>query len=178
MSNDGGHLYLYEALELRSEYDARIKTLKESLPEFKSNRDRGLFSRDDDGQRRPASDFDMTAAREALRMLEFKRRKINNAIQKANFENQISLDGENVNLNEALETRKTLNERIGEYHSQVMASAYERVIYKEGRDIVEKKEITYPDAIRVLDDARRRFRSLNRQLRKSSFEVAVDFKDE
>ena len=26
-------LYLYEALELRSEYDGRIKTLKDCLPE-------------------------------------------------------------------------------------------------------------------------------------------------
>lgn len=178
MPNDRGQLYLYEALELRSEYDARIKTLKESLPEYKSNRERRFFGGDDDGQRRPASDFDMAAARETLRALEFKRRKINSAIQKANFENQISLDGEPVTLNEALETRKTLNERIGETHSQVVASAYERVIYKEGRDIVEKKEISFPDAVKALDDARNRFRQLNRQLRKSSFEVTVNFKDE
>jgi len=33
-------LYLYEALELRSEYDARIKTLKDCLPESKQNKDR------------------------------------------------------------------------------------------------------------------------------------------
>ena len=40
-------LYLYEALELRSEYDARIKTLKDCLPESKQNRDRFSFTRDD-----------------------------------------------------------------------------------------------------------------------------------
>jgi len=38
-------LYLYEALELRSEYDARIKTLKDCLPESKQNRDRFSFGR-------------------------------------------------------------------------------------------------------------------------------------
>jgi len=42
-------LYLYEALELRAEYDARIKTLKDCLPETKQNRDRFSFGRDDDG---------------------------------------------------------------------------------------------------------------------------------
>jgi hypothetical protein len=40
-------LYLYEALELRSEYDARIKTLKDCLPESKQNRSRFSFSQDD-----------------------------------------------------------------------------------------------------------------------------------
>ncbi|MBU0988703.1 MAG: hypothetical protein KJ823_00780, partial [Proteobacteria bacterium] len=55
-------LYLYEALELRSEYDARIKTLKDCLPESKQNRDRFSFTRDD-GISRPSPDFDLTAAR-------------------------------------------------------------------------------------------------------------------
>lgn len=178
MPDDKKRLYLYEALELRSEYDARIKTLKESLPETKSNRERGFFGRDDDGQRRLSSEFDAAGARAQLRALEFKRRKLNSAIQKANFENQISIDGAEANLNEALETRKALNERIGECHTQVVAAAYERVIYKEGRDIVQKSEVSYSDAIKSLDDARIRFRNLNRQLRKSSFEVTVDFKDE
>ncbi|OGH56411.1 MAG: hypothetical protein A3G34_01840 [Candidatus Lindowbacteria bacterium RIFCSPLOWO2_12_FULL_62_27] len=178
MPDDEKRLYLYEALELRGEYDARIKTLKESLPETKSNRDRGLFGRDEESLRRPSAGFDAVGARAELRALEFKRRKLNSAIQKANFEHQISLDGEAANLNEALESRKSLNERIGELHSQVVASAYERVIYKEGRDIVEKSEVPYPDATRTLDEARVRFRNLNRHLRRSSFEVTVDFKDE
>ena len=34
---------LYEALELRGEYDARIKTLRDCLPEARQNRN--LFSR-------------------------------------------------------------------------------------------------------------------------------------
>ena len=37
-------LYIYEALELRSEYDARIKTLKDTLPETRQNRDRLFYS--------------------------------------------------------------------------------------------------------------------------------------
>jgi hypothetical protein len=59
-------LYLYEALELRSEYDARIKTLKDCLPESKQNRDRFSFTRDD-GMRRPSPDFDVASARKDLR---------------------------------------------------------------------------------------------------------------
>ena len=50
---------LYEALELRGEYDARIKTLRDCLPEARQNRD--LFSRrDNDSSRRPAPGFSVS----------------------------------------------------------------------------------------------------------------------
>ena len=55
-------LQLYEALELRAEYDARIKTLKDCLPETRQNRGKLLFSQDDEVMRRPSSDFDMSEA--------------------------------------------------------------------------------------------------------------------
>jgi len=129
-------LYLYEALELRAEYDGRIKTLKDCLPETRQNRGRSFFSRDDEGMRRPSGDFDLADFRKKLRNLEIKRRKLNSAIQKTNFNYSIDLFGESINLSEALETRKGLNERIGELHSQVVDSAYVKVIYKEGRDTV------------------------------------------
>ena len=60
-------LYLYEALELRAEYDARIKTFKDCLPETKQNRDRWSFSRDDDGRRRRSPDFEVADVRRQLR---------------------------------------------------------------------------------------------------------------
>ncbi len=141
-------LYLYEALELRAEYESRIKTLKDCLPETKQNRDRFSFGRDDAGIRRPSPDFDVASAREDLRNLELKRRKLNSAIQQANFNHFIDFKGDSVNLNEALETRKALNERIGEFHNQVVTSSYQRVIYKEGRDIVEENEISYTDSVK------------------------------
>ena len=113
---------LYEALELRAEYDARIKTLRDCLPESRQNR--GLFSRDSDSSRRPAPGFSVSGAREQLRALEYKRRKLNAAIQRANFEHRLEHEGEDLSLTEALETRKALNERLGELHTQVVDSAY------------------------------------------------------
>ena len=95
-------LYLYEALELRAEYDSRIKTLKDCLPETKQNRERFSFARDDDGIRRPSPDFDVASARKDLRKLELKRRKLNSSIQQANFNHFIDFNGESINLNEAL----------------------------------------------------------------------------
>ena len=59
-----------------------------------------------------------------------------------------------------------------------MSSAYQRVIYKEGRDIVEENEVSYKESSEKLEQARLSFRKLNRLLRKSSFETTVDFQDE
>ena len=87
--------------------------------------DRLFFTRDDDGRRRPSPDFDMAEVRRQLRKLEVKRRKLNSAIQQANFNNRVDYSAESINLNEALETRKSLNEQIGELHTQVVDSAYE-----------------------------------------------------
>ncbi len=171
-------LFLYEALELRAEYDARIKTIKNCLPETRQNRDKYFLSREDDGRRRPSLEFDLEEARKQLRKLEVKRRKLNSAIQEANFKHRIDIAGDAINLNEALETRKGLNEQIGELHAQVVSSAYQRVIYKEGRDIVEENEMSYTESVKNLEEARLTFRKLNRRLRKASFETSVEFEDE
>ncbi len=171
-------LYLYEALELRAEYDARIKTLKDCLPESRQNRSRLTFSREDEGKRRPSPSFDVSETREQLRKLEFKRRKLNGAIQRTNFECSIDPGGETMNVSEALEARKAINERIGELHTQVVNSAYQRVIYKEGRDIVEESEVPFSECVKNLEEARLAFRELNRGLRRASLETVVDYQDE
>ena len=168
---------LYEALELRGEYDARIKTLRDCLPDSRKNRD--LFSRrEDDFSRRPPAGFSVSGARDQLRALEFKRRKLNAAIQRANFEHRIEHGGDDLSLTEALDTRKALNDRLGELHTQVVDSAYERVLHKEERDIVEENELPYDDCRTRLDEGRVEFRRLNRQIRAASFEVEVEYADE
>ena len=168
---------LYEALELRGEYDARIKTLRDCLPETRQNR--GLFSsQDNDSSRRPAPGFSVAEVRDQLRTLEFKRCKLNAAIQRANFEHRVEHGGDDMSLTEALETRKALNNRLGELHTQVVDSAYERVLHKEERDIVEDNELPYDDCRTRLDEARVEFRQLNRQIRAASFEIEVEYADE
>ena len=171
-------LYLYEALELRSEYDARIRTFKDCLPESRQNRDRSFFSMEDNFRHQPAPDFDVADVRWQLGKLEVKRRKLNTAIQQANFDNRVEFRGESINLNEALEARKELNEQIGDLRSQVVNSACVRIICKEGREIVEKNELSYTECINDLESARLAFRNLNRKLRKASFETLIRFEDE
>ena len=171
-------LKLYEALELRSEYDARIKTLKDCLPETRQNRNAFSLRSEDATNRRPSSGFTVSVAREQLRTLEFKRRKLNTSIQGANFRHHLAYGGASMSLSEALATRKGINDQIGELHTQVVESAYERVIYKEDRDIVETPELPYSECAARLDEARVAFRELNRSIRAASFETAVEYADE
>lgn len=177
MAESSERLKLYEALELRSELDARIKTIRDCLPEARKNRGR-LFSLREEGNRRPSPDFDLEAARDRLKRLELRRRKLNASIQQVNFQHRIEHEGESMTLSEALEVRKGLNESIGELHEQLVDSASQRVIYKEDRDIVEENELSFAECSERLETARLAFRSLNRGLRAASFEVAVDFRDE
>ena len=155
----------------------RIKTVKDCLPEARQNRSRYL-SLGEEGNRRPSPGFDPAAARDRLKRLELRRRKLNAAIQKANHQHRVEHDGESMTLAEALEVRKGLNDTIGELHAQVVASAWQRVIYKEDRDIVEENELSYGECSERLETARLAFRALNRALRAASFEVSVAFADE
>lgn len=58
MTKTSADMYLYEALELRAEYQGRLASLK-------------------------------ALVREKIRTLEYKSRKLNNAIQQINFTNEI-----------------------------------------------------------------------------------------
>lgn len=55
MPDDKQNLYLFEAIELRAEYDARIKVLRSLLPESREKRDRFPFRRDDEVRYTPAA---------------------------------------------------------------------------------------------------------------------------
>jgi hypothetical protein len=178
MADTQQQLLLYEVLELRAEYDARMKTLKDCLPEGQQPRDRYAFAHTDESRSRPSSEFDVVAAREQLRALEVKQRKLNSAIQQVNFQHQLEMGGETVTLNEALELRKGLNTQLGELHAQVVKSAYQRVIYKEDRDIVEPTDVSYAQCVQTLDAARVAFREVNRKIRVAAYAVRVAFRDE
>ncbi|MFQ5633212.1 MAG: hypothetical protein ACE5I1_30975 [bacterium] len=76
MSYERNNLFLYEAIELRAEYDARIKTLKSILPENRKSRDTFSYCSNDDVKLRPASGFDVDGIRYGIKKLEFKLRKL------------------------------------------------------------------------------------------------------
>jgi hypothetical protein len=177
MPDDKNKLFLYEALELRAEYDARIKELRTLLPEAKESRVRFAFRGDDDVKQRPAAGFSVQMVREELNALAARKRTLN-AIQCANFDSRITVAGDPLSLSEALELRKAVDEQIGELSTQLVKAAYERVVYKEERDIVEAPEAPYAEVRKELDAKRRLFRALNRSLRAAAHAIVVEFRDE
>ena len=171
-------LFVYEALELRAEYDGRLATLRACLPESRAAGRTWSLARVDADASRPAEGVDLSALRTELRALEYKRHKLNTAIQRANFASSVRIGDEEVSLSEALELRKAAKERVSELSTQLAASSAARVIHKEDRDIVEEPETPFLAVRDELEQARLEFRHLNRALRKASFEVSVEFADE
>lgn len=180
MPDEKNNLFLYEALELRAEFNSRLETLKELLPEAQNQSASGYLSRSssENSKLRPIEQLDIESLREEIKKLKNKNRKLNNAIQQSNFETYIQFKGRDINLIEALETRKNINEEIKNLSIQLKKSAYEKIIYKEDRNIVEKPEISYTRIKKELEEKRLEFRKLNRKLRKISFETTIKFKDE
>jgi len=76
------------------------------------------------------------------------------------------------------ERTQAVNEQIGELSTQLAKAAYERVVYKEERDIVEAPEVSFAEVHKELDEKRRLFRTLNRNLRSAAHDIVVEFRDE
>lgn len=174
MPDNNGNLFLYEGLELRAEYQARIASLKEILPENRRN----PFRSPDHERWEPVTDFVPANIREEIKKLEFKERKLNTALQQVNFVKTLILEGEEMTIAEALELRKSANKEIGDLQKMTLQAAYRRIIYKEERNITEQPDISYTVVSHQLEELRLRFRQLNRALRKVSFEIIIPFHDE
>ena len=102
MPAQNNNIYLYEALELRAEYQSRLSTVKNLLPEVQT-RDSSWGRSNNDIRYSPIKEFDVENLRKEIKNLEYKQRKLNNAIQKANYETYINFNGQEINLTEALD---------------------------------------------------------------------------
>jgi hypothetical protein len=178
MPDDKKDLYLYEALELRAEFNARIKSLKSLMPEQQSKS--GVWSMRSDNRERlePVDDFDSVICRKDIKKLEYKARKLNTAIQTTNFTNSVTVSGESMSIAESLDLRKAVNHELAELQDMLKISAYRRIIYKEERNIEENPALSFADISVEFEKKRLLFRELNRALRRVSFLTTVNFKDE
>jgi len=178
MAESKDNLYLYQALELRGEYQARLDSLKALLPEQRKLQ-RGIWDRETNNEyKEPAAGFDPAEIREQIRRLEYKSRRLNTAIQQANFANDVLVNNEKMSIAEALEIRKAVNQELAGLQKMLERSAYRTVIYKEERNITQEPEDNFQEVYNRLEEKRMLFRELNRALRKASFTVTIQFKDE
>ncbi len=177
MPDEKRNLYVFEAIELRNEYDRYIKLLEHVLEEDQTKRDR-LFPRNEEEVKEAAADFDPKTIEKKLKKLQTKRVKLNQAIQVSNFESQIEYQGEKVSLAEALELRKNLLKDLVVLKQRVAESAYKRVIHKEERDIVHEPRHSFVQSYEEYQSKLRTLRQLITQIHRANHANTVKFKDE
>ncbi len=175
MVDENGNLYLYEAIELRNEYDRHIGLLQSLLGEY--SKKRGLF-KDDDEDKEPTTDFDLKETEEKLKKLQTKRVKLNQKIQETNFEVEIDCEGENISIAEALVLRKNLLADLNSISARVEKSSYRRVIHKEERDIYQEPRHKFDETYKEYRKCLQQLRRLVNQIHAVNHTATVKFKDE
>ena len=177
MPDNNGDLFLFEAVELRKEYERHIKTLEQVLGNGDTKRDR-LFSRDEEEEKTPSQDFHVEIIEDKLKKLQTKRVKLNQAIQAANFTCLIDFADEKISLAEALELRKNLLADLDALAQRVNQSAYKRIIHKEGRDIIHEPRHAFTKTYQDYQAALKKFRDLVTNVHCANHLATVKFKDE
>lgn len=175
MPDKKGNLYLYEAIELRSEFDRHLELL-ENLTTETIQRSRFVIHNDEDKD--PAEGFDQKDIDDILKKLRTKRIKLNQEIQKTNFEAKIEFKGDNISLAEALDIRKNLLEETKTVAGRVEKSSYRRVIHKEERDIVQEPRYSFSKTYREYKDNISILRMLVNRIHALNHQSTVNFKDE
>jgi len=177
MPDEKGNLYVFEAIELRNEYDRHIKLLEQLVKDEQTQQDR-LFHRSEEEKREPSADFDQRQIEERLKKLQTKRVKLNQAIQVTNFESQVEYQEDQISLAEALEIRKNLLADIAASSQRVVNSAYKRIIHKEERDIVHEPRHSFQQSYAEFQEKVRTLRHLITQIHRANHRNVVKFKDE
>ncbi len=177
MPDKKGNLYLFEAIELRNEYDRHIKLL-EKLIEGKEAKSERFFHSSKEEEKEPVIDFKHKDMEETLKKLQTKRVKLNQAIQVANLKYQISYNGEEISIAEALEIRKNILADLEAQSEKVMNSAYKRIIHKEERDIVYEPKQSFNESYNHYLKSLRGLRDVIDQIHIINHRSIVSYKDE
>ncbi|MFH1288939.1 MAG: hypothetical protein ABII25_09645 [bacterium] len=178
MPDKKGNLFLFEAIELRNEYDRHIKLLQELIGESSAKEDRFFSKRDNDEQKEPASDFNQKELEARLKKLQTKRVKLNQEIQIANFKTQIDFNGEKISVAESLELRKSLLADKEAVSQRVSNSAYKRIIHKEERDIIHEPKHSFKKSYAEFQENLKKIRTLVNQIHIVNYHTMVNFRDE
>ena len=176
MPDNKGNLYLFEAIELRNEYDRHIKLLENLLEADDSKRDR--FLSDKEEEKEPVEEFNYQEIEQVLKNLQTKRVKLNQAVQVANFNHHVQFDGEKISIAEALEIRKSILSDLSAESKRVVNSAYKRIIHKEERDIIHEPKQMFKESYDQYIKSLQKLRNLIIQIHTINHEGIVSFKEE
>jgi hypothetical protein len=175
MPDEKGNLYLFEAIELRNEYDRHIKLIQSllAIKNYHAQDESLIPSSESDSTGFSPKEFEIKQ-----RKLEAKRIKLNMAIQLTNFETTIDFDGEQISLTEALEVRKKLLSEISYKGDVVRESAFKQIIHKEERDIVKEPMHLFKEAYEDYQNTTNTLRRLLNIMHISNHKSTTNFRDE
>jgi len=176
MPDKKGNLYLFEAIELRNEFDRHIKLLENLIEENNAPRER--FLSDTEEEKKPVDEFNCQEIEQVLKNLQTKRVKLNQAIQVANFNHQVQFDDEKISIAEALEIRKRISADLSAESKRVVQSAYKRIIHKEERDIIHEPRQRFNESYDQYLNSLQKLRKLIVQIHTINHEGIVNFKEE
>lgn len=170
-------LCISDALELRNEYDTHLAVLKEVLG--KEDEHRSFLSRHAEIDKKEYDDaVDIKEIENIYKTLEYKRVKLNQEIQSANFLTKLTFKGEDISIIEALEVRKQLKSQIKQTSSQIMKSTYKEVVHKEERDIVYRPKKEFPGVYKEFTVLLRQFREIQALVHNANNKTEINFFDE
>jgi hypothetical protein len=179
MPDNKGNLFLFEAIELRNEYDRHIRLIENLLNTHDSERSgMRLYSNNGIEEKEPVEGFYPKDFTEKLKKIQSKRIKLNHAIQMANFETEIDYNGEKISIAEALEVRKTLLSNNKAVADRVVDSAYKRITHKEERDIVHEPRHSFAKSYEGFQGSLKELRKLINRIHTANHQSTVKFKDE
>ena len=173
------NLYLFEAIELMAEYDRHIKLIEGLLGQSEDPKGMRLFrDASETEEKQPAKGFNPAEMEEKLKKLQTKRVKLNQAMQKANFDAEFVFDGEQISLSEALEVRKNLLADLEAIGQKISESTYKRVVHKEERDIVHEPKHSFLKTYGQYKENLKKLRRLINLIHGVNHRSIVKFKDE
>ena len=170
-------LSISDALELRNEYDMHLSSLKDVLG--KEDEYRSFLSRHSEVDKKEYDDaVDIKEIENIYKTLEYKRVKLNQEIQSANFLTKLAFQGEDISIIEAQEVRKQLKTQIKQASSQLLKSTYKEVVHKEERDIVYRPKKEFPGVYQGYTDLLKKFREIQMLIHEANSKTMVKFFDE
>lgn len=179
MPDNKGNLYLFNAIELRNEYDRHIKLLQKLFKGSDRSRDEFYSSSDDEnGKKEPVTEFDLKKIEQKIKKIQTKRLKLNQEIQTTNFKSKINFQGNQISIAEALEIRKTLLIDIEAISQRVHNSAYKNIIYKEKRDIINEPKHSFKKTYNEFQNIAKDLRNIINRIHIANHKTVVNFKDE
>ncbi|HBD94567.1 MAG: hypothetical protein A2015_14335 [Spirochaetes bacterium GWF1_31_7] len=175
MPDSKGNLYIYETIAEIKRISDEMGMIKGILEVAKRKKDSQLFGTD---ELQLSKDVDKEALETKYDRLSKRKIKLSHALKEANFTKKGLFKGSEISIAEAIETRFSLKTENDDLYENLRASAFDRVIRKEERDIVIPSGIDYRKShdkyMQILDD----YKDISNLIHRLNHSEVVNFKDE